>query len=218
MKAAKTPTPVKPSKGAAVVARLLSAPWWTGLGVLVALAAIGISLGAWLDPKSPAVGAQPKAGSSVPSPTASAAATGRIIFPRDHRNEGSSDLIDQKVSASGVAHIPAGHRLWLFVGFPDGGNWYPANGDPENGARPDHSITINPDGTWKQENIEFGDDKQKGETFDLRLADVGPAGVKQLTKYFADQDNTGQFNGIERGRLASDIHFLYPITVQRAPR
>jgi hypothetical protein len=101
------------------------------------------------------------------------------------------------------------------VGFPDGGNWFPANGDPALGAQADFSITINSDGTWRQPDIEFGGDGEKGKVFDLLLADVGPEGVGQLADYFKKQNATGTYVGIGRDKLAADIRPLYVIAVQR---
>jgi hypothetical protein len=179
-----------------------------------------IALLAWLLPQSPDSAPGPtntsQTGRSlVPSAASSPAPGGRILFPRDVHGEGQADRIPQKTTASGTANIPPGHGLWLFVGFPDGGNWFPANGDPALGAQADFSITINSDGTWRQPDIEFGGDGEKGKVFDLLLADVGPEGVGQLADYFKKQNATGTYVGIGRDKLAADIRPLYVIAVQR---
>lgn len=210
-----------PAQSPPSAARWHSASWWSGAAGIAAILSVAIALLAWLLPRSPDDPAgspktsQPStsAGSSV---VPSTAIDGKILFPRDIHGEGRTDHIPQRITISGVAHISGGHRLWLLVGFPNGGNWFPANGNPEQGAQDDYSITVGPDGAWRQD-VEFGNDSQKGQVFDLALVDVGPQGAAQLSEYFKKQDQSGEYVGIPRGKLAADIRPLHAIAVQREP-
>lgn len=216
-----TPTPSS-AKNPPGRTRRHSASWRGAVGSITAVAGLAVAFLAWQLPKSADDPSRPsnisQSGGSISAPAApaapSGAVNGKILFPRDLRGEGHADRIPQKITFNGTAHIAANHRLWLFVGFPDGGNWFPSDGDPALGAQDDRSITVE-NGNWKQLDVQFGDDKQIGKVFDVVLADVGPQGSALLADYFKKQDETGSYVGIPRGKLGSDIRPLDTIAVQR---
>jgi hypothetical protein len=132
-----------------------------------------------------------------------------------------ADRIPAHIAVTGRVHpvpLPAGHELWLLVGFPEG-NWFPGNGDRlDPGTGPDMSLLIGPDGHWHNPDLAFGSDDQACDRFDLVLADVGKEyGVPQLVRYYARNDPSGPV-GIPRDELADDIKPLARTSVTRAPR
>ena len=199
-----------------------------GAGVAVAVALMAVIVVAWLANAGSLTGEQlgtrsPSKSTPSSNPLASAAGTattsasapatrsgvqtaGRIISPTNGQQ------VDERADVVGeiTTPLPAGHQLWILVGFPDGGAYFPANDDT-----PNRSIDVATDGIWSEGAIELGDDKQRGASFDLVLVDAGPRGVSQLDAYFDHQDQTGDYLGIDRNSLADDITTLDHVIVRR---
>jgi hypothetical protein len=176
-------------------------------------------------PSTPAMTVSPGASLAALSPATSsgpgAPLTAEILTLKDLRGQAvSAERIPAHIAVSGrvyPAPLPAGHELWLLVGFPNNGNWFPGNGDRlDPGTGPHMSLHVRPDGGWHNPDLTFGNDDQACGRFDLVLADVGKDGVQQLIRYYANEDPNGP-PGIARAELVDDIKPLARMPVTRAP-
>jgi len=144
---------------------------------------------------TPQLSAQPTQSSAPPGSSASqkpcpppSALQGTIDEPPDN------SLVDQTVAAHGkINGFCSGHQLILLNSY-DGQRYFP--------ERMEVAVA---DNRWRG-TIEVGGAQDKGKSFVLELADIGPRGVIALDKYYVDESTRPSPVGIPSRAELLDVY------------
>lgn len=174
----------------------LKSAWqrWISVGLGIVLLLLGILLA--LKPETPPTLRVTPTTSVPQGPTTLAArSSGAITSPQP-------GPVSKDVQVAGTAsNIDDSEKVWLVV---EVGSFYPQAGP----------IPVLADSRWSGF-ARFGQDDDAGKTFTLHLVTTGPTGTQVFNEYLRRGQNTGQFPGITRDALPSDIRYLASITVVR---
>lgn len=165
---------------------------WISVGLGLVLLLIGILLAVKPEASSQTVTptTSPREG-----PTTPARSSGKITSPQP-------GPVSKDVQVAGTAsNIGDSDKVWLVV---EVGSFYPQEGP----------IPVLADSRWSGF-ARFGQDDDVGKMFTLHLVTTGPTGTQVFNEYLRRGQNTGQFPGLLRGALPSDIRYLDSITVIR---
>lgn len=123
----------------------------------------------------------------------------------------NNEQIPMIISASGqtMGVVRSSHQLWLFVEFLSNGSFFPG------------AITQRGN-QWVANDLYVGGPGQAGQSFNLHLADLGPAARERLDVYFEDErrelERGGNPRGFGRSELEElDVEFLDKVAVHRRP-